>query len=160
MYHLNAGEHNKPLNDFLAKANSAVRQVFHGKVTYASLVWEAVDWSLFDFVGLDHYRISRIEDKYGEMLKTSFSHGKPVVSFAGYGEEVEVSQQALKQLRAIAGTYGLLDNTCENIRSVNGNLKIIDASIAPPGFLGLWQTADFIRFDCHCLSGTLLESPV
>jgi len=69
-----AGEHNKPLNEFLAKANSSVRQVFHGKVTYASLVWEEVDWSLFDFVGVDHYRISRIEDKYVEMLKPSFQH--------------------------------------------------------------------------------------
>jgi hypothetical protein len=38
-----AGEHNKPLNAFLTLANEVVRQVFHGKVTYASLVWEAVD---------------------------------------------------------------------------------------------------------------------
>jgi hypothetical protein len=83
---IKAGKHNKPLNEFLAKANTAVRQVFHGKVTYASLVWEAVDWSLFDFVGVDHYRIARIEDKYVEMLKPSFSHNKPVViTEFGYG---------------------------------------------------------------------------
>jgi hypothetical protein len=74
-----AGEHNRPLNDFLAKANAAVRSVFHGPVTYASLVWEAVDWSLFDYVGVDHYRVDKIEDQYIEMLKPSFSHGKPVV---------------------------------------------------------------------------------
>ncbi len=74
-----AGEHNEPLNAFLASANAAVRKVFHGKVTYASLPWEAVDWNLFDFVGVDHYRITRMEDKYVEMLKPSFSHGKPVV---------------------------------------------------------------------------------
>ncbi len=30
-----AGEHNKPLNAFLAKAAAAVRGVFHGKLTYA-----------------------------------------------------------------------------------------------------------------------------
>jgi hypothetical protein len=75
-----AGGHNKPLNEYLVKVNKAVREVFHGKVVYASLLWEAVDWSLFDFVGVDHYRISRIEDKYIEMLKPSFSHGKPVVN--------------------------------------------------------------------------------
>jgi len=81
-----AGEHNKPLNEYLAKVNKAARGVFHGKVTYASLVWEAVDWSLFDFVGVDHYRINRIEDKYIEMLKPSFSHDKPVViTEFGYG---------------------------------------------------------------------------
>ena len=81
-----AGEHNKPLNAFLAKANAAVRGVFHGRVTYASLPWEAVDWSLFDFVGVDHYRITRMEDKYLELLRPSFSHNKPVViTEFGYG---------------------------------------------------------------------------
>jgi hypothetical protein len=84
--HLKAGEHNKPLNEFLAKANSSVRREFHGKVTYASLVWEAVDWKLFDFVSVDHYRIDRIEDKYVEMLKPSFTHDKPlVITEFGYG---------------------------------------------------------------------------
>ena len=62
-----------------------------------------------------------------------------------YGVEADVSAEDLVQLRAIAGKYGLLDITCDNIRSVNGNLKIIDASIAPPGFFGLWKTADFIK---------------
>ncbi len=62
-----------------------------------------------------------------------------------YGVEADVSAEDLVQLRAIADKYGLLDITCDNIRSVNGNLKIIDASIAPPGLFGLWQTADFIK---------------
>jgi len=62
-----------------------------------------------------------------------------------YGVETEVSPQHLGQLRAIALQYGLLDITCDNIRNVNGNLKIIDASIAPPGFFGLWRAADFIK---------------
>lgn len=74
-----AGEHNGPLNEFLAKANTAVRTRFHGKVTYASLVWEGVDWGLFDFVGVDHYRTTSIEDRYVEMLMPSFLHGRPVV---------------------------------------------------------------------------------
>ncbi len=83
---LKAGEHNKPLNAFLSKAVDLVRKEFHGKLTYASLVWEAVDWKLFDFVGVDHYRISRIEDKYVEMLKSSFTHDRPVViTEFGYG---------------------------------------------------------------------------
>jgi len=86
MSRVKAGEHNRPLNLFLSKANTMVRQVFHGKVTYASLVWEAVDWNLFDFVGVDHYRINRIEDKYIEMLEPSFAHDKPVViTEFGYG---------------------------------------------------------------------------
>jgi hypothetical protein len=80
------GRHNQPLNTFLERANAAARAVFHGPVTYASLVFEGVDWSRFDFVGVDHYRSKRIEDQYVEMLKPSFAHGKPVViTEFGYG---------------------------------------------------------------------------
>ncbi|MGA3060530.1 MAG: abortive infection protein [Candidatus Bathyarchaeia archaeon] len=74
-----AGEHNKPLNEFLSKAADSVRKEFHGKLTYASLIWEGVDWELFDFVGVDHYRIERIKDQYLQMLKPVFNHRKPVV---------------------------------------------------------------------------------
>jgi hypothetical protein len=79
MARVKAGEHNKPLNDYLVRANKAVRSVFHGKVTYASLVWEQVNWDPFDFVGIDHYRASKMEDMYVPMLEPSFKHGKPVV---------------------------------------------------------------------------------
>ena len=74
-----AGKHNEPLRAFLAKANEGVRRVFRGKVTYAALIWEQVDWSLFDFVGVDHYWDERIQDRYVEMLKPLFAFGKPVV---------------------------------------------------------------------------------
>ncbi|MGO8948810.1 MAG: abortive infection protein [Ktedonobacterales bacterium] len=73
------GKHNKPLNAYLSKANAAVRQVFHGPVTYCSLIWEQVDWSLFDFVGVDHYWSARIKDRYLDMLRPLFAFGKPVI---------------------------------------------------------------------------------
>ncbi len=56
------GAHNRPLNAFLAKANTVVRQVFGGQVTYASAPIEAVDWGVFDFVCLDYYRGARNRD--------------------------------------------------------------------------------------------------
>jgi len=73
------GTHNKPLNAFLNRANRAVREVFHGQVTYASAPIEAVDWSIFDFVCLDYYRGDRNRDSYGERLQRHFAHGKPVI---------------------------------------------------------------------------------
>jgi len=79
MARVKAGEHNGPLNEFLARAAKSVRSIFHGKLTYASLVWEQVDWDLFDFVGVDHYRTTKVEDKYVAMLEPSFKQGKPVV---------------------------------------------------------------------------------
>jgi hypothetical protein len=74
-----AGVHNKPLNAFLAKANKAVKEVFHGPVTYASAPIEAVDWNLFDFVCLDYYRVKQNRETYGQRLKRHFSNGKPVI---------------------------------------------------------------------------------
>jgi len=96
-----AGDHNKPLNEFLTRANEAVRSVFHGKVTYASLVWEKVDWSLFDFVGVDHYRETKMADQYVPMLEPSFKQGKPVV----------VTEFGCATTRGGIGDVGLLRST-------------------------------------------------
>jgi hypothetical protein len=76
---LKAAEHNRLLKEFLQDVAGSVRRVFHGRTTYASLAWESVDWSLFDFVGADHYRAERIKDRYLDMLKPAFEIGKPVV---------------------------------------------------------------------------------
>lgn len=101
MTKVKAGAHNKPLNEFLARANEAVRSVFHGKVTYSSLVWEKVDWSLFDFVGVDHYRTTKMADQYIPMLEPSFKHGKPVV----------VTEFGYATTRGGIGDVGLLRST-------------------------------------------------
>jgi hypothetical protein len=71
--------HNKPLNAFLGRTSRAVREVFGGRVTYASAPIEDVDWSLFDIVSLDYYRARRNRDVYGQSLGPRFAHGKPVV---------------------------------------------------------------------------------
>ena len=55
-----AGKFDGPLNAFLTRANEAVRQVFHGQVTYFSVPFEKVDWGLFDCVGVDLYRDARM----------------------------------------------------------------------------------------------------
>jgi hypothetical protein len=67
------------LTRYLTRTTDEVRRVFSGPVTYASLVWESVDWSRFDFVGVDHYRDSRIKDRYVDMPQPSLGTGKPVV---------------------------------------------------------------------------------
>ncbi len=76
---IKAGVHNKPLNAFLRGANEAVRQVFHGNVTYMSVPLETINWGLFDFVGVDMYREARIKDAFGEIIKRYFAHNKPVI---------------------------------------------------------------------------------
>lgn len=82
--YLKSGKHNRPLNDFLAKANEAVRSVFAGPVLYHSLSFEEVDWSNFDYIGIDHYWGETIKDRYIDMVKPLFTHGKPVIN-TGFG---------------------------------------------------------------------------
>ncbi|MDG7009083.1 MAG: abortive infection protein [Nitrososphaerota archaeon] len=76
---LTTADHNKLLRNFLKNLTDSVRLVFHGKITYASLVWESVDWGPFDFVGVDHYRAAKVKDRYVDMLGPAFESGKPVV---------------------------------------------------------------------------------
>ena len=79
LFELKMWVHIKPLNGFLSKANDAVRQVFHGKVTYASAPLETIDWTLFDFVCVDFFRETRIKDQYVELFRPYFAHNKPVM---------------------------------------------------------------------------------
>jgi len=74
-----SGRHNELLNEYLTRLAQSVRKVFSGKITYASLIWESVDWSRFDFVGVDHYMVKEIRDRYIELLRPHISSGKPVV---------------------------------------------------------------------------------
>ncbi len=74
-----AGKQNKPLNEFLTRANVAVRREFRGPVTYFSLPFEKVGWGQLDYMGMDLYRNSGMKEMYDRMLKASFAYGKPVV---------------------------------------------------------------------------------
>jgi hypothetical protein len=66
-------------NSFLARAAAAVRERFLGPITYASGVWEQVDWSLFDIVGVDAYRDAGNRNVYREQLRAYAAHKRPVV---------------------------------------------------------------------------------
>jgi hypothetical protein len=72
-------QHADALNAFLGQAAAAVREVFGGEISYASLPFEPVDWSPFDIIGVDHYRDARVKDRYAQMLRPLLAHGKPVV---------------------------------------------------------------------------------
>jgi hypothetical protein len=74
-----SGAHNAPLNAFLSKANQAARQHFKGKVTYASVPLESVDWSQFDFVSTDLYRDARTREIFTDLLGRFFAYQLPVV---------------------------------------------------------------------------------
>ena len=44
------------INAFLGKAVDVVRERFGGRISYASIPFERVDWAPFDVIGVDNYR--------------------------------------------------------------------------------------------------------
>ena len=68
------------LNSFLGRLASAARQTFRGKLTYASVGFERVDWNPFDYVAVDLYRGDPMFDRYQELLRRYVSLGKPFVN--------------------------------------------------------------------------------
>jgi hypothetical protein len=70
------------VNDFLGKAVAVVRDRFGGRVTYASVPIDRVDWAPFDFVSMDVYRSAEIADQFADQfaqnMRTLIAQGKPV----------------------------------------------------------------------------------
>jgi hypothetical protein len=66
------------LNGFLSETAEAARSRFGGPLTYASGMWEPVDWSPFDIVASDAYRDANNADAFSAEVRKLFSHGKPV----------------------------------------------------------------------------------
>lgn len=56
-----------------------MKRNYKGRVSYASGIWEDVDWSLFDIVGVDYYRDRQTAEDYVSGIQRYAQHGKPVV---------------------------------------------------------------------------------
>ncbi len=66
------------INDFLARAVTVVRERFGGKVTYASIPFEGVDWTPFDIVSVDLHRSKEIAHVFQQGVRALVVQGKPV----------------------------------------------------------------------------------
>jgi hypothetical protein len=70
------GSHNRPLNDFLAKASRTASQHLHGPITYASVPIEDVNWAPFDIISVDYYRGKQNRTTYGPQLERYASQAR------------------------------------------------------------------------------------
>lgn len=66
------------VNDFLGKAAALVRERFGGRVTYAAVPLERVDWAPFDIMSVDLYRSAEIAGQFTQGVRTLVAQGKPV----------------------------------------------------------------------------------
>jgi hypothetical protein len=66
------------LNGFLAETAAAARSRFAGPLTYASGMWEPVDWHPFDIAASDAYRDSGNAGGFRGELRKLLGQGKPL----------------------------------------------------------------------------------
>ncbi|BCL17452.1 hypothetical protein [Micromonospora sagamiensis] len=72
------------LDEFLRTAVAAVRERFRGKVTYAAIPFEGVDWDLFDFVTLELIRSAEVADRFRDGVRGLVAQPRPV-AVTGFG---------------------------------------------------------------------------
>jgi hypothetical protein len=101
------------VNDFLSKAVAVVRERFGGRITYAAMPFEGVDWTRFDIISLDIYRSAEVADQFASGIRSLVAQGKPVAitefgcttyrgaadKGARSGEIVEWDSDTIKPLR-------------------------------------------------------------
>ncbi len=63
---------------FFARAVPAVRERFGGRITYAAMPFEGVDWARFDIVSLDLYRSAEVAERFAASIRALVAQGKPV----------------------------------------------------------------------------------
>ncbi|MEH1124270.1 hypothetical protein [Micromonospora sp. CPCC 206061] len=66
------------VNEFLGKAVALVRERFGGRITYAAVPLERVDWDPFDILSVDLYRSSAIAEQFTGGVRALVAQGKPV----------------------------------------------------------------------------------
>jgi hypothetical protein len=72
------------VNDFLRGAVAAVRERFRGRVTYAAVPAERVDWAVFDITSLELIRSAEVAGQFREGVRGLVAGGKPV-AITGFG---------------------------------------------------------------------------
>jgi hypothetical protein len=72
------------INEFLGTAATVVRERFHGRITYAAIPFEQVDWTLFDIVSVELIRSAEVASQYREAIRSLVAGGVPV-AITGFG---------------------------------------------------------------------------
>ncbi|KOV84137.1 hypothetical protein [Nocardia sp. NRRL S-836] len=141
------------LNEFLAEAVTAVRAEFHGRVTYAAIPFERVDWELFDIVSLELIRSAEVADRYVEGVRSVVAQGKPV-AITGFGTAAwrgsgAVAPRSMEIVEHDAGGRpvgikdGYVRDEAEQAAYLRDLLAIFEAEGVDSAFVYLFALNDF-----------------
>jgi hypothetical protein len=142
------------VNDFLGKAVGAVRERFRGRITYAAIPVERVDWAPFDIMSVELIRTPEVAGHYRDGVRTLVAGGKPV-AITGFGsvayrgasdrgaramEIVEYDQGTGVPVR-LDGEY--IRDEAAQAADLRETLEIIDAEGVDGAFVFLFALENF-----------------
>jgi hypothetical protein len=144
------------INAFLGQAAAAVRTEFRGKIGYASLPLEGVDWAPFDIVATDAaYPDARTAGRLADGLRALTAHGKPAAvtefgctTYRGAGDSgqgdsvIEWDDRA----RPARFTAPVVRDEYEQARYLREILRVFDQSAIDAAFVNTFARYD-LRHD-------------
>ncbi len=102
---------------------AAAREVFGGRLTYASGTWEQVEWDLFDVVSIDAYRDEGNAARYAEELRAYHRFDRPVVvtefgccTYRGAADRGGLGWTIVREDRTIPAEYERVEAELEQRR--------------------------------------------
>ncbi len=72
------------IGDFFRATVPALRARFHGRITYAAIQFEGIDWDLFDIVTYELIRSKDVADVFRDGVRSLVARGNPV-AITGFG---------------------------------------------------------------------------
>jgi hypothetical protein len=144
------------VNALLADAVARIRHRFGGQVTYASIPFERIDWSLFDIVSVDLYRTAAVADQFQAGVRTLVAGGRPVAitefgtaAWQGAGDDAARSMEIVENDPETGAPVRL---KAEHIRDEAGQatylrelLEIFDAEGVDSTFVFLFALDGFFH---------------
>ncbi len=90
----------------------------------------------------DHRAYKRVpENQRHQLFARIFWHTKYCL-LQEYGSSANVTQKELDSLRGIVYKYGVFDVKADNLKRIDGELKIIDANVTPFPLPTVWKMVD------------------
>ena len=90
----------------------------------------------------DHRAYKRVpENQRHQLFARIFWHTKYCL-LQEYGSSANVTQKELDSLRGIVYKYGIFDVKADNLKRIDGALKIIDANVTPFPLPTVWKMVD------------------
>lgn len=145
------------INEFLGKATTAVRAEFHGRIGYASLPFEGVDWAPFNIVATDAaYPDAQTSGRLADGLRALTAHGKPAAvtefgctTYHGAGDSgqgntvIEWDDRA----RPARFTTPVVRDEQEQVRYLREILDVFDQSVLDAAFVNTFARYDLPHDD-------------